>query len=146
MLGVIFILFATAMIYVFIATTFVSAGKVVYKAATKSQTMNSDEKPEKILATSVIDGVPVHQGCFDMNPAHIKDLQNEGKRLTKKQQDILELEQQARNESPVEFDRYEYVPSTNSCVPMIDSVEKLREFNVKKAEKAGINIVEKPAM
>jgi len=134
------------MIYLFIATTFVSAGKVVYKAATKAQATNSDEKPETVLATSVIDGVPLHQGCFAMNPAHIKDLKNEGKRITKKQQDILEIEQQARNESPIEFDRYEYVPSTNSCVPMIDSVEKLRELNAKKAEKAAINIVEKPAM
>ncbi len=146
MLGVIFILFATVMIYVFIAGTFVAGGKAVYKAATKSQATNSDEKPEKILATSVIDGVPVHQGCFAMNPAHIKDLKNEGKRITKQQQSILELEQQARNESPVEFDRYEFVPSTNSCVPMIDSVEKLREFNAKKAEKTGINIIERPAM
>ena len=146
MLGVIFILFATVMIYVFIAGNLVAGGKAVYKAATKSQTTNSDEKPEKILATSVIDGIPVHQGCFAMNPEHIKDLKNEGKRLSKTQQDILELEQQARNESPIEFDRYEYVPSTNSCVPMIDSVEKLRELNAKKAEKVGINIVEKPAM
>lgn len=146
MLGVIFILFATAMIYVFIGGTAVAGGKAVYKAATKSQTTNSDEKPEKILATSVIDGIPVHQGCFAMNPAHIKDLKNEGKRLSKKQREILELEQQARNESLVEFDRYEYVVSTNSCVPMIDSVGKLRELNAKKAEKVGINIVKKPAM
>ena len=146
MLGVIFILLATALIYVFIAGTAVAGGKAVYKAATKSQTTNSDAKPETVLVTNVTDGVPFHQGCWAMNPAHIKDLKNEGKRLSKKQQDILELEQQARNESPVEFDRYEYVVSTNSCVPMIDSVEKLRELNAKKAEKAGINIVEKPAM
>ena len=146
MLGVFFILLATALIYLFMATTFVAAGNVVCKAVTKAQTTNSDDKPETILATSVIDGVPVHQGCFAMNPAHIKDLKNEGKRLSKKQREILELEQQARNESLVEFDRYEYVPSTNSCVPMIDSVGKLRELNAKKAEKVGINIVEKPAM
>ncbi len=128
MLGVIFILLATFLIYAFIAGTFGMAGKVVYNTAKEIQA----KKEIPIKQDEPIQKMPIHQGCLAMNPPHLKELQDKGERLSKKQLGILELEQQARTESPVHFDKYEYHVPSQSCIPMIDSVEKLHELRAAK--------------
>jgi len=139
MLGVIFILLATALIYVFIGGTAVAGGKAVYNASKSYQEKNkvADPNPQKIREYPVL---------IAQDPSNIKELQQKGGKITSKQADILAREEQARESYATQFNKFEYHVATETCLPVIDSVEKLREFNAEKAKKAGVNTVERPTM
>ena len=129
MLGVFFILLATALIYVFIAGTFVAGGKAVYDVAKKQQQKSEDynqKRTEKMI----------NEKTLALDPKYIKELQNQGKQLSEQQKTVLMLELQAKESHTVQFDEYAYNMPSNQCVPVIDSVEKLHELRKEKEQAA----------
>lgn len=111
------------------AATFVAGGKTVYGIVKKQQQKSNeyDQKQTEIM---------INKKILALDPEHIRELQNQGEQLSEQQKTVLMLELQAKESHTVQFDEYTYDVSSKQCIPVIDSVEKLRELRKEKEQAA----------